>query len=165
MDTITVGRIIGTHGLKGTLKIKSFTDFADERYKKGNTLFIEHEDKLIPITIEGFRTHKGIDLVDVEEYRDINQVEKFKGSHVLIKESDRNTLEKDAFYFNELIGLEVYQEDYIGVVIDVRELPQGELLVVETSDKTVLIPFQKEFVVNVDIKEKRIDVDLLDGFL
>ena len=165
METIEVGRIIGTHGLKGTLKIKSFTDFIEERYEKGTVLYIQFKDQMIPITVEGFRTHKNIELVDVAEIRDINEAEKFKGSFVVIKESARGSLEEDAYYFNELIGLEVYQSELIGIVSDVRDLPQGELLEVKTKNKTVLIPFQKEYVVKVDVKAKRIDVDLLDGFL
>jgi 16S rRNA processing protein RimM len=165
MKTVEVGRITGTHGLKGTLKIKSFTDFVEERYKNGTVLYIQFKDQMIPITVEGFRTHKTVELVDVKEFSDINEVEKFKGSYVLIEESERNALEEDAYYFDELIGLEVYQEKLLGVVINVRELPQGELLEVKTKEKTILIPFQKEFVIKVDIKEKRIDVDLLDGFL
>ena len=165
MKTIEVGRIIGTHGLKGTLKIKSFTDFIEERYEKGTVLYIQFKDQMIPITVEGFRTHKNIELVDVAEIRDINEAEKFKGSFVVIKESARGSLEEDAYYFNELIGLEVYQSELIGIVSDVRDLPQGELLEVKTKNKTVLIPFQKEYVVKVDVKAKRIDVDLLDGFL
>ncbi len=165
MKTVEVGRITGTHGLKGTLKIKSFTDFVEERYQNGTVLYIQYKDQMIPITVEGYRTHKTLELVDVKEFSDINEVEKFKGCYVLIEESARNTLEEDAYYFDELIGLEVYQEKLIGVVKDVRELPQGELLEVETNKKTILIPFQKEFVVNVDIKNNRIDVELLDGFL
>lgn len=165
MKTITIGRIIGTHGLKGTLKIKSFTDFVEDRYEVGTVLFIQYKDQFIPITVEGYRTQKGVELVDVKEYKNINAVEQFKGSFVMIKESDRERLEDDAFYFNELIGLDVYQDELIGVVSDVRELPQGELLEVKTNEKTILIPFQKEFVTNVDVKNKRIDVTLLDGFL
>lgn len=165
MNTITIGRIIGTHGLKGTLKIKSFTDFIEERYEKGSRLYIQHKDQMIPIIVQSFRTHKGIELVDVEGLRDINEAEKYKGSYVLIEESAREELEEDAFYFSQLIGLEVYQGKRIGVVTDIRELPQGELLEVKTDEKTVLIPFQKEFVVNVDLDNKRIDVELLDGFL
>ena len=164
MKTITVGRIIGTHGLKGTLKIKSFSDFISERYKKGNRLWIAYKGDFLPITIMSYRTHKGVELVDVEEYRHINSVEQFKGSYVVIEESDREELEEDAFYFNELIGLKVYEEDLLGEVSDVREVPQGELLEVKTKKNTILIPFRKEFVKKVDLKNKRIDVSLLDGF-
>lgn len=164
MKTITIGRIIGTHGLKGTLKIKSFTDFISERYQKGNTLWISYKDEFLPITVVSYRSHKGVELVDVEEYRHINEIEHFKGSYVMIKESDRDDLEEDAYYFNELIGLQVYEEDLLGEVQDVREVPQGELLEVKTDQKTVLIPFRKEFVKKVDLKNKRIDVTLLDGF-
>lgn len=164
MKTITIGRIIGTHGLKGTLKIKSFTDFVEDRYEAGNVLYIHYKDQLIPMTVTGYRSQKGVELVDVKEYTNINAVEQFKGSFVMIKESDREALEEDAFYFSELIGLEVYQDELVGVVNDVRELPQGELLEVKTSDKIILIPFQKEFVTKVDVKNKRIEVELLDGF-
>jgi 16S rRNA processing protein RimM len=165
MNTITIGRIIGTHGLKGTLKIKSFTDFIEERYQKGAKLFIAFKDELIPVTVTSFRSHKGVELVDVKEYKHINEVEKFKGAYVVIDEEAREDLEEDAYYYNELIGLEVYAEGLLGVVSDIRELPQGELLEVKTKEKTVLIPFRKEFVVKVDMEGKRIDVDLVDGFL
>ena len=40
MDKIKVGKIVGTHGLKGEVKIRSVSDFADERFKKGNNLII-----------------------------------------------------------------------------------------------------------------------------
>lgn len=41
----------------------------------------------------------------------------------------------------------------------------GDLFNVETASKEVLVPFLKEFIVNIDVKKKRIDADLIDGLL
>ena len=40
MELMTIGVVVNTHGLKGTVKVKSFTDFKEERYKKGTILYM-----------------------------------------------------------------------------------------------------------------------------
>ena len=40
MEKLKIGKIVGTHGLKGELKIRSNSDFADKRFKKGNEIII-----------------------------------------------------------------------------------------------------------------------------
>ena len=45
MKWFKVGKIVNTHGVKGEIRIVSTTDFADERYEKGNKLYIFKESK------------------------------------------------------------------------------------------------------------------------
>jgi 16S rRNA processing protein RimM len=167
MEYIRIGVITNTHGLKGTLKVKSFTDFIEERYKTGNTLYILFKNEYIPVTVTKCKSSKGVELVDVKEFTHINEIEKFKGSDLLISKDDIHEIkEKDTFYYTDLIGLEVHNDDFVGIVKDVREYPQGEYLVLDTADKkNVLIPFLKQFVTKVDIDNKKIFISDLEGLL
>ena len=86
MEYISIGKITNTHGLKGTLKVKSFTDFNEMRFQKGNQLFIDFKGEKLPITVTKFKIVKGIVHLDVEEYKHINEIEKFKSSDLYISE-------------------------------------------------------------------------------
>lgn len=166
MELITIGVITNTHGLKGTLKVKSFTDFKSERYTKGNILYIAFKNELIPVTVSKYRTVKTLEHIDFEEFTNINQVEKFKGSELRMNAEAKHELEEDEFYFDELVGMEVFTTEQVGICIDVREVPQGEIIVVDTgSTKNVLIPFNKHFVKEVSKEQKRITLIEWEGLL
>lgn len=167
MEYMKIGAIANTHGLRGTLKVKSFTDFKEERYKKGNTLYIAFKNDYIPVTVSKMKTVKGLEFIDFKEYTHINEVEKFKGSELFINKEDIHEIdEEDAFYYNDLIGSEVYTDGPIGIVTDIRVYPQGEYLVINTEEKkNVLVPFLKQFVKEVDTKGKIIYLSEWEGLL
>ena len=62
-----VGKIVGTHGIKGELKVKSDTSF--NRFEKGNKLYI---DKTQEIVINSHRQHKGMELITINNLNNIN---------------------------------------------------------------------------------------------
>ena len=167
MEYISIGKIVNTHGLKGTLKVKSFTDFKEDRYKKGNLLYIAFKGEYIPVTIALFKTVKNLDHLTFVEYNDINMVEKYKGSFITFNKEEAQELDDDEFYFDELIGLNVYTGDVlIGICDDIRDYPQGEILVVKRDNlKNALIPFRKEFIKEVNKELKRIDIINWEGLL
>lgn len=165
MDYVTVGVIVNTHGLKGMVKVKSFTDFLEERYQQGMTLYIAFKQDMVPVTVQSYKTVKGLEHIQFEEFTDINQCEKYKGCELLISKEFIHELPEDEFYFDELIGMDVYAEGLIGTCVDVRDLPRGELLVVKTVDKDVLIPFNKQFIKNVDKERRIISIIVWEGLL
>ena len=166
MELINIGVVANTHGLRGTVKVKSFTDFVKERYKKGNVLYILFKKEYIPFTVDKFRTTKGLEYVDFVEITDINVAEKYKGCELFFKKTEEHVLPADEFYFRDLIGMEVHTDTYIGVVHDIREYPQGEYLIVKRDGlKNAIIPFIKEFVVKVDEEGKKIFITEMEGLL
>lgn len=167
MEFVVIGKIVNTHGLKGTLKIKSFTDFKEQRYSKGGTLYISFESSYIPVTVESHREVKKLDYVKFTEFSDINLVEKYKGSDLVIEKALIHELDdEDEFYFNELIGMDVYNEEIlIGKCIDIRDYPQGEVLVIKTEKKNILIPFRKEFIKEVNKEKKSLHLIVWEGLL
>lgn len=63
-----VGKIVNTHGIRGEVRVISRTDFPEERYKKGNTLYIfmEKSEEPIEIIVKSHRVHKSFDLLSFE---------------------------------------------------------------------------------------------------
>lgn len=158
---IKIGKIVNTHALKGELKIKSYTDFFEERFKVGQKLFIEFDNQTIEVTVKKSRLHKDLVYCVFESYEHINLVEQFKGCLLYIDEEDIHTLEEDAYYFHELLGCKVYEDVYIGDVVEVLDYPAQQILVI--GEKRLMVPFVHAFVKNVDIQAKRIDVCLIEG--
>ncbi len=169
MGYIRIGTIINTHGLKGEAKIESYSDFDEIRYEKGNTVLILVNDELVPATVRSFRVHKGYPLVAFEEYPTINEIEPLKNCDVYILDSDRHELPEGEYYFDELIGMEVEDEEghLIGTVIDVEETngAQNNLRVEREGQSDVLIPNVPFFVKKIDEDANRITVHVIEGLL
>jgi 16S rRNA processing protein RimM len=164
MEKIKIAKIVNTHGIRGDLKLKSYTDFEDFRFKKGHHLFIRYENQDIEMEVRSHRVHKGMDLVRFEDHLDINLVEKYKNCFVYDYKNDA-LLDEDEYYVSDLIGCEVYNNnELIGKVMDVQLYSHHDLLVVKGKDKDYKIPYVNAFVLNEDIENKRIDVNLIEGF-
>ncbi len=166
MELIVIGKIVNTHGLNGALKVKSFTDFKDQRYSKGTPLYIAFKREYIPVTVVSQKEIKNLDLVIFKEFNHINDCEKYKGCDLVIDKLLIHELDEDNYYFDQIIGMDVYNEEtLIGKCTDIRDYPQGEVLVVKTNDKNTLIPFRKEFIKEVNIKENKLYLIMWEGLL
>lgn len=165
MEFIKVGVIVNTFGLKGELKIDPLTDFPDVRFKVGQELFIKHEDKYDSVIVHSMRPHKNHYLVSFEGLEDINLVEKYKGDTIYIHKTAIHVLPVGEYYFFELNGCEVYNRDSLIGKVEKVEAGYQTILRIKNADKEILVPYVDAFVQNVDIANKRIDVDLIEGFL
>lgn len=165
-----VGKIVNTQGLKGEVRVISKTDFPEERYKKGNTLFLfmPKLEKPIPLTIKSRRTHKSFDLLTFEGYEDINLVEKFKEGILKVSESQLGVLNEDEFYFHEIIGCKVItaQGEEIGTVKEILTPGANDVWVVKgQGGKEILIPYIDDVVKKVDVQDKTITIEPMEGLL
>lgn len=162
---VNIGKIINTHGIRGELKIYPTSDNADERFMPGETVYLSFNKKEVSFEIESVRVHKGVLLVVFKDHHDINLVEKYKGC-ILYVEADHEEDEDDFYYF-ELIGCKVFENDQlIGEVTEILETQAHEILRVKRENNAdVLIPYVDEFIMDVDVDEKVITVQLIEGML
>lgn len=166
MEYIRLGVVANTHGLKGMLKIKSFTDFKEKRYKKDNSLYIAFNDEMIEVIVESFKESKGLDFVSFKGLSNINDVEKYKGKEIFFEDKGIEVLEEDEYLYRDLLGMEVHLDGLVGIVSEIRDYPQGEMVVVKRESlKDGLVPFRKEFVKSVDLKNKIIYLQNMEGLL
>jgi 16S rRNA processing protein RimM len=165
-----VGKIVNTHGIRGEVRVISRTDFANERYKIGNTLYIFMENANAPIEVKvaSHRVHKSFDLLSFEGYDNINLVEKFKGAMIKIPESQLQPLDEGEYYFHEIIGCTVITEEgeTIGEVKEILTPGANDVWVVKRKNgKDVLIPYIDDIVKAVDVAEKKITIHPMEGLL
>ena len=92
MTRIAIGKIINTHGLKGEVKIESWSNYDDQRYVQGQQLYLSDGQEVLPVSVATYRRHKGYPLVSFAGLQDINQIEAYKGFEVQIEDSDRPPL-------------------------------------------------------------------------
>ncbi len=172
---IAIGRIVKPIGIKGNLKIIPLTDFP-ERFKelKKISLYNEKESKFFlnrfedsfEFSISECRIYNGYLNIRFIGYDNIDDSKKLIGAIVMIDEKHRMKLNEGSFYFYELVGMVIFNNEVsIGTVDSIVNYGSGDLFNIKHNGKELLIPFQKEFVKNIDIKNKRIDVDLIEGFL
>ena len=170
MEWYNVGKIVNTHGIRGEVRVISSTDFPEERYAIGNKLSLFQEEKKTPLvlTVATHRQHKNFDLLTCEGFLTIEMVEAFRGGILKISENQLTNLEGNEFYFHEIMGCTVYdlEGQEIGVVTDILQTGANDVwTVTPAKGKEHYIPYIEEVVKEIDIDEKKIIIDPLDGLL
>ncbi|ALX47445.1 ribosome maturation factor RimM [Lentibacillus amyloliquefaciens] len=167
-NMFNVGKIVNTHGIKGEVKVQRITDFED-RFHSGGRLFLEKENgQLLELEIDGHRIHKGFDLVQFSGFNNINDVEQFKGLNLKIDEEQQTELDKNEFYFHEIIGCVVYltNGEKLGIIKEILTPGANDVWVVSRKDeKDVLIPYVEGIVKEVDISEQKVTIEPMEGLL
>jgi 16S rRNA processing protein RimM len=165
-----VGKIVNTHGIKGEVRVISRTDFPEERYKVGNTLllFLPGSKEPVEVIVKSHRTHKNFNLLTFEGYDNVNQVEKFRDGILKVPESQRGKLEEGEFYLQDIIGCLMFttKGEEIGKVVEILSPGANDVWVVKNAKgKEVLIPYIEDIVKKVDVIEKIILIDPMEGLL
>ena len=172
-DWLTVGLITSCHGINGQVKVKSLSDF-EERFLKPGIRWLQQENEP-PSKIElisGFKQPgKEIFIVKFQGINTRNRAEQLKKFKILVKAETLPKLKKEEYHLLELINLEVKTFEgnelkKIGKVINL-ENEKNNLLVIELSQnkKKVLIPFVKEIVPLIDIKNNFLIINPPNGLL
>lgn len=164
MRLLECAKIVSTHGIKGEVKIKIETDNLT-RFDKDSVLYIgDNPNKVEKITIDNFRIFKNMGLLSFNKITNINDCLTYVGKTIYV---DTEMYEDDGLYYDDIIGLTVFDRNIkVGVVKDILEVPQGEILIIEKiNGKTSYVPLVEEFVKNIDIREKRIDIESIEGLL
>ena len=165
-----VGKLVNTHGIQGEVRVISRTDFPDERYKKGKSLFLFMPSTKEPLelVIKSHRPHKNFDLLTFEGYDNVNQVEMMKNGILKVPDSQRGTLKEGEYYFQDIIGCVVFtiDGDQIGKVTEILTPGANDVWVIKSgTGKEILIPYIEDVVKRVDIKEKIVFIEPMEGLL
>jgi 16S rRNA processing protein RimM len=163
-----IGTIIGTHGIRGEVKVRSETSFREERYLVNNFLYLDYQNQMTEIRIDTYRKHKDFDLISFNGYTNINDVLKYVNCDLYVDRDARQDLDEGEYYFDDLIGLEAVDEagTHLGSISDILEVPQGQILVLERPDKSeAMIPFADEFIRKVDFEHHKIIIAVIEGLL
>lgn len=163
---ICVGTLAGAFGVKGEVRLKSFTSNPDD-IENYAPLFTENGDKSFEIVITG-RLKNGF-AARLSGVVKKEQADDLKGTKLFVPRDRLPSLQEDEFYYSDLIGMIVYDTggNEIGRVQAVLNHGAGDLLEIHGAnlEMSVIIPFTKEVVPTVDIASRRIVTDPPDGLL
>ncbi|WP_309121310.1 ribosome maturation factor RimM [Paenibacillus sp.] len=167
---LTVGKVANTHGIRGELKVWPETDFPEQRFKSGAGLLLVSPDeaKTMPLTVVTARPQKTVYIVKFKEFDNINQAEPYKGWSLKVSAEERAKLDRDEFYFHDIIGCDVRTEEgeAVGVVTDILRPGANDVWVVKrTNGKTAYIPYIADVVLDVDVAGKVVTIRLMEGLL
>ena len=166
MPLYKVGKIVNTHGIRGELRVVPTTDFPMERFQKNNKLIIAAKPSNIEVQIATVRKHKQFILVSFVNMQNINDVEQFKGSELMVDDDLQQELPNDEFYYHDIIGLQVVDnetQEIIGKVSEILPMPANDVWVIKGKDHNdILLPFIEDVVVEVDLEQGIAKVNLLE---
>jgi 16S rRNA processing protein RimM len=103
-------------------------------------------------------------VVKFAGFDSIDKARKISGESIYVEESDLPALKKGEYYFYQIIGSDVYYEsgEFVGPVKDIIQTGSNDVLII--GEEEILIPVIKDYIVNMDIKSKKITVRKLEWF-
>lgn len=165
---LTIGKIINTHGINGELKIIEQTDFP-ERFSEGKTIYmVNDKNEVVPIEIESYRQMNKFGLLKIKGYDHISDAETLKGFQLKVKKEDIGELDEGEFYYFEIIDCEVYtiEGELIGKIDSIMSPGANDVWVVKNNEnKEILIPVIPSVIKHVDIENKRVEIEVMEGLL
>jgi 16S rRNA processing protein RimM len=156
MQRLIIGEVLKPQGIRGEIKIKTFTDSPDDVKQFGVVYIDDKEYKILSFRVGT----DGAAYLGLRGLPDRNAAELLRGKKV---ESDRNDapeLEEGQYYIVDIIGLscETEEGEFLGVVKSIANL-SSDVYTIEKNGKNILFPAVKGVVVKVDIPNKKLIVN------
>jgi len=160
---VAVGRINGTWGLRGHVKVTPYT--ANEaRFRAGSRLLVAGTPTEV---LDVVRT-QGYPCVRFAGYDTVEAAERLRGALIEIEAAELPPLPEGEYYRHDLIGLRVVTRDGepLGELVDILATGANDVYVVRRQDAPeALLPAIADVVVRVDLEAGELVVNVLPGLL
>ena len=152
---VCIGKIVAAHGIRGEVKVKSFTKIASDLDKYGD-VESKNADRVFKIKVVG--PSKEVLRVRIDGVKDRNAAEALIGTEFYVKRSVFPELGAEEYYQTDLIGLKVClqtPEKELGVVAGFCNFGAGEILEIKINGQkeTEMLPFTKQYVPTINLDE------------
>jgi 16S rRNA processing protein RimM len=166
-DMVLVGRIGRPHGIRGHVFVTPETDFVDERFVPGATMWTRSSRGDEQLTIAAARVQNGRPVVGFDGFSSIDEIERLAGLELRVPEESLQPLGDGAYYQHQLVGcaVETTTGERVGVVTRVDGGVAATVLAIDGMRGEILIPFAIEICKEVDIAARRIRIDPPEGLL
>ena len=159
-NLICLAKIVAAHGIKGEVKIKTFTLAPKDVFSYG-ALSNKEGTRLFELTFKGLQ--KGLLRAKIKGIETRNDAEGLVGTELFISRDKLPELQNDTFYQADLIGADVLDAktaSKIGKVVGIFNFGAGDILEIKFDDvkQTEMLPFNNDYVPNVDVQNKTVSV-------
>jgi len=164
MKRVTIGKISRVRGLKGEMVVVPMTD-EPQRFLKLEKVTIAKDEVCRQFPVEKAREFKDKVLLKLKQVDSPEQARELIGGYIEIEEDQLVRLPQGSYFIFEIVGLEVVtvEGERIGTVKEVISLPANDLYLVEGEERLYNIPAVKDVVKGIDLKEKRMIIEPMEG--
>lgn len=164
-ELLLIGKIVGIHGLKGTLKVCSYASSLSVFQPGG--LILVRDNKRFDKTciIKWVKPHTRNILLSLKGINDRDMSETLVGADLFIEKAKLPKPEDESYYWFDIIGLSVYAIDkkFLGCIESIIPTGSNDVYVVKNNDDEILIPGLESVVKEIDLKHRIMLVDLPEG--
>lgn len=160
-NLIDMGYIANAFGIQGWVKIKVTTEYTDSLDDYENIYLRLPNKQVVKKEIENSFARDGVFHAKLLGVDNRDAAFALKGATVCVDRDDFPEPEDDEFYWVDLIGLSVInqQGENLGLVKDLMETGANDVLVVRDENVERLIPFVAQYIIDVNLEQKQIVVD------
>ncbi len=167
---LTVGRVVGVHGVRGELKVEILTE-DPRRFGLLDRVFVGLEgQEPMPWPMVGYRLHRGRVLLRLGGCDDRAAAETLRGHLIQVPMEEAIPLEEGEYFEHQILGLDVWTAsgEYLGKVMEIIYTGANDVYVIHdtnASRREILIPAIADVVLEVDLEAGRLVVELPEGLL
>ena len=168
-DFLLIGKIVGLHGIRGSLKVISYAETPDIFETGLSFLVVDPRGQAHSHTIDWVKPHRQSLLMSFRDVQDRDAAEAFLQAEIYMKKADLPTPEEGTYYRFQLEGLSVVETDgnYLGRIESIFSTGSNDVYVVKNEDMgtafELLIPALAFVVRSVDLDRGEMTVDLPPG--
>jgi len=165
MELLIAGKVLGSHNLKGEVKVIS--DLENIEVLVGNKVILELADsqqKLLTIKkIEHLVANKWI--FSFEEIKNKQDTIEIRNANIKVRR-DIVGIGEDEYLVSDIIGFKVYDvkgDEYLGEITEIMDTAAHDIYVIESEEFETMIPDVDVFIKNIDFENRKMLVDTIEG--
>jgi 16S rRNA processing protein RimM len=167
LDTLVVGRITAVFGVRGWVKVFSYTEQVEAVFDY-QPWWIDTAQGRQQLVVDDWKRHGDGLVVHIKGVDDRDLARAWCQQDILVAKTELPGLSSDDFYWHQLVGMAVVshfegQKTRLGVVKSLLETGANDVLVIGGDAESIdreerLIPYAEQFVTNIDLQTQTIDV-------
>ncbi|HHX77584.1 MAG TPA: 16S rRNA processing protein RimM [Firmicutes bacterium] len=161
---VSLGKVTSPHGVKGIVKVFPYFDFP-ERMASLNKVVIEGKEYFL----KNRSRLKQFWLLELEGVNSREDAEKLAGKEITVPKTQRFPLPQDAYYIDDIIGMNVYEESgrMLGKIEAIKKTRANDIYIIKTVDEDLpgelYFPALRQFVKHISLEEKKMVVIMPEG--
>lgn len=162
---LELGQIVNVKGLKGEVKVNSFTD-DNTKFERIPNVFLKQKGNLKEYSIEKVGYSKNQVIIKFKGVNTVEEAETLRNAYIVVDREIFGELPEGVYYIADLLGLDVYTEDgtLLGKVDDIFSTGSNDVYAVKDElGKQKLLPGIDEVIKQIDLESGKIIVNLIEG--
>ena len=160
-----IGQIVNTQGLKGEVKVYSYTDDIN-RFDELESFYLG-KDKENQFDVERVRYKGNMVIMKIKGIDSVESAEKLRNKFMYVSREESRELEEGEFFIADMIGIEVYtvENEFVGTLAEVLKYSANDVYVIKNEEKEYLIPAMVKFVPTIDMENRKMIIDPIKGMI